>query len=387
MSTLNDPVVAAQDLRATILKGRKETEANRRLTPSIVRGLIDSGLCRLVLPKELGGHEIEPTVFLLVLEELAKAEAAVAWFVWNSAVTGFSAAVLNKQTRTELFAKPDRLFANSTRPTGKAKLVKGGFRVSGRWSLVSGCELAEWIPVMNRVIDGNGSRLVGDNTPEMRMTFIPRGSFNILDTWYVGGLRGTGSHDIVVEDVFVPNKKTYSYLDPIRLRRPLYRMPSWPTMSAGCAAICLGLAQNAIATVSERISSEIRRRGQGKIANSSQAHTRIASSMAELHAARLLLHTTIGELWETTSHDAAVTPTQCSRLWTSALHMAKTSKATVQAMYEIAGTSALYIDSPIERAHRDIHAIAQHAILAPLWLEQSGRVTLGLEATENFFSR
>jgi len=244
MSTLNDPVVAAQDLRATILEGRKETEATRRLTPLIVRGLIDSGLCRLVLPKELGGHETEPRVFLLVLEELAKAEAAVAWFVWNSAVTGFSAAVLNRQTRTELFAKPDRLFANSTRPTGKAKLVKGGFRVSGRWSLVSGCDLAEWIPVMNRVVDGNGSRFVGDNATEMRMTFIPRGSFKILDTWYVGGLRGTGSHDIVVEDVFVPSQQTYSYLDPIRLSRPLYRMPSWATMSAGCAAICLGLAQN-----------------------------------------------------------------------------------------------------------------------------------------------
>ncbi len=387
MSTLNDPVVAAQDLRATILEGRKETEATRRLTPLIVRGLIDSGLCRLVLPKELGGHETEPRVFLLVLEELAKAEAAVAWFVWNSAVTGFSAAVLNRQTRTELFAKPDRLFANSTRPTGKAKLVKGGFRVSGRWSLVSGCDLAEWIPVMNRVVDGNGSRFVGDNATEMRMTFIPRGSFKILDTWYVGGLRGTGSHDIVVEDVFVPSQQTYSYLDPIRLSRPLYRMPSWATMSAGCAAICLGLAQNTIATASERISSKIRRHPQGEMAYSSQTQTQIASSMAELHAARLLLHSTITDLWETTSHDTAVTRMQCSSLWASALHLAKTSKATVQAMYEIAGTSALYVDSPIERAHRDIHAIAQHAILAPLWLEQSGRVTLGLEPTEHFFAR
>lgn len=166
------------------------------------------------------------TVALQVCEELAGAEASVAWIAWVNSLPCFSSAVLSDDSvRRELFGDTKRLFASSTRPSGRAVVADGGFRVTGRWSLVSGCELADWIPVMGVIIEGTEPRLLAPGIPEVRMADVPKGSYRILDTWHVGGLRGTGSHDVVVEDVFVPAELTYSLLDPIHIDRLPYRMP------------------------------------------------------------------------------------------------------------------------------------------------------------------
>jgi indole-3-acetate monooxygenase len=148
MGTLPDPLRAAQALRATIRATRQETEEARRLAPQVVEGLIEAGLCRLAVPVSLGGHEAEPVVTLQVYEELAWADASVAWIAWNNQFVCLASRYASDAVRTALFSDPRQLFANSTRPSGQAMVVDGGFRVSGRWSLVSGCELADWIPVM-----------------------------------------------------------------------------------------------------------------------------------------------------------------------------------------------------------------------------------------------
>ena len=387
VATVGDPLQAAQDLRPVILDARQETEENRRLAPQVVEGLIETGLCRLVVPADLGGYEVDPRIALQVFEELAKAEASVAWIVWNNALPCFSSAVFAEAMRAELFSDVRRLFANSARPSGKAAAVDGGFRVSGRWSLVSGCELAEWIPVMNIVTEDGMPRMVNERMPETRMTYIPRGSYKILDTWYVGGLRGTGSHDIVVDDVFVPQERTYSFMDPVLLDRPLYRMPFWATTAAGCAAICAGLAQRALDTVLELAASKVTVEPIPDLGDRPAVRSHVAASAAELDAARLLLQAAVSDLWETCTQSAQVTDTQRARLWTSAVHMAQTAKAIITKMYEVADTSALYTDCPLERAHRDVHAICQHGILAPMWFDQAGKVYFGLTPNNPLFSR
>src|SRR5678815_1011101 len=240
MTPITDPLSAARALRANITGLRHETEENRRLPSSVVDGLINAGLCRMTVPNSLGGREAEPLVGLEVYEELASAEASVAWIAWNNALPGLLSRHLSNAVRTELFADDRRLFANSTRPSGRAVAQQGGFRVSGRWALVSGCELADWIPLMCLIIDGGEPRMLAAGVPEMRMAYVPKGSYDIVDTWHAGGLRGTGSHDVVVDDVFVPGERTFSLDDPDHIDRPLYRMPFAATMGAWCAAICLG---------------------------------------------------------------------------------------------------------------------------------------------------
>src|SRR5262245_58757009 len=240
MGTRRDPVRAAQALRVTIRATRQETEEARRLAPPVVEGLLESGLCRLAVPPSLGGHEAEPVVALQVYEELAWADASVAWIAWNNQFVCLASRYVSDAVRAALFSDPRRLFANSTRPSGRAVVVDGGVRVSGRWALVSGCELADWIPVMCVLTEGATPRLGAAGTPEVRMAYLPKGAYRILDTWYVGGLRGTGSHDIVVDDVFVPAERTFFFTGPSQLDRPLSLMPFATTMCTGCAAVCRG---------------------------------------------------------------------------------------------------------------------------------------------------
>ena len=386
MATLNDPLQAAQSLRETILEHRRETEEARRLAPQIVEGLIETGLCRLVVPASLGGYEADPVTFVRTLEELAGAEASVAWIAWNNALPCFSMRYLSDTVRTELFSDTSWLLANSTRPSGKAIVADGGFRVSGRWSLVSGCELAHWIPVMGVITEDGGPRLLAPGIPEMRMAYVPKGSYEILDTWDVGGLRGTGSHDIVVNDIFVPAEKTFSFLDSAQLDSPLARVPFGATMAAGCAAICLGMAQAALDTLLDLASTKHQVDLGPGLRDRSTVQTLVATTMAEIDAARVLLHTTLDDVWTHCEQGTPVTPEQQARVWRSALHAADRSKCMLTAVFEAAGTSALYVDCPIERLHRDIHTVTQHVILAPMWLVEAGRISLGFESANPLFS-
>jgi indole-3-acetate monooxygenase len=383
---MTDPLTAARALRTTIRTVRHETEGARCLPASIVDKLIEAGLCRLTVPESLGGHEAEPLVGFDVYEELASTDASVAWIAWNNALPGLLSRYLSNAVRAELFADTHRLFANSTRPSGRAVMQPGGYRVSGRWSLVSGCELADWIPLMCIVITNEGEqRMLAAGVPEMRMAYTPKGSYKILDTWHAGGLRGTGSHDVVVDDIFVPAELTFSLEDMDHIDRPLYRMPFAATLGAWCAAICLGIARAATDTLFDLGCSKVSVDPGPGLRDRPAVQAMVASSTAALEAARLLLRDALGDLWNACSRGTPVSDIQRARMWGSIVHAAQTAKTTVTAMYEAAGASALYIDCPIEQAHRDIHAVLQHVVLQRFWLEQAGRVSLGLKPTHPLF--
>jgi alkylation response protein AidB-like acyl-CoA dehydrogenase len=385
LGSMNDQLHAARALRTTIRATRQETEEARRLAPQVVEGLIAAGLCRLAVPATLGGHEAEPGVALRIYEELAWADASVAWIVWNNQLVGLASRYSSDAVRTELFSDARRLFANSTRPSGRAVVVEGGFRVSGRWSLVSGCELADWIPVMCVITEGAEPRMLAAGVPEARMVYLPKGSYRILDTWHVGGLRGTGSHDVVVDDIFVPVERTFSFTDPAQYDRPLSRMPFFATVCASCAGLCLGIAQAATDTLLELAASKVQVDPFPGLRDRPAVQVMVASSAAKLASARLLLHEALGDVWAACTQGTPVTDAQRARVWESGHHAAHVSRAVVRSMYEAAGTSALYVDCPIERAHRDVHAVIQHVVFAPLWLEAAGRVRLGLAPQNPIF--
>jgi alkylation response protein AidB-like acyl-CoA dehydrogenase len=382
---MKDPLHAAQALRATIRATRQETEETRCPAPEVVDGLVAAGLCRLAVPASLGGYEAEPEVVLQILEDLAWADASAAWIVWINQFVTLANRYSSDAVRAELFNDARRLYAGSTRPSGRAAVVEGGFRVSGRWSLVSGCELADWIPVMCVVIDATQPRMLSAGEPETRMAYLPKGTYRILDTWNVGGLRGTGSHDIVADDIFVPAERTFSFADPIQLDRPLCRMPFFATVCVSCAGLCLGIAQAATDTLLELAASKVQVDPFPAMRDRPALQVMVASAAANLASARLLLHETVADVWAACTQGMTVTDMHRASMWESGHHPAHVSKAVVRSMYEAASTSALYVDGPIERAHRDIHAVMQHVVFAPLWLEAAGRVRLGLAPQNPIF--
>jgi len=381
----SDASEVAWGLRELILEHRDETEVNRQVAPAIVDALVASGLGRMALPRDHAGLEVPPPEQLDVLEALARAEASVAWIVWNSSLPCWFARFLPEEPRREIFDDPRALYASSTRPTGRAVRDGDSYVVNGRWSLVSGCMHAKWIPVTSMVETDGEVEMLAPGVPHMRLLFVPRESHEILDTWHVGGLRGTGSHDSVLSEVAVPAEHSFAFGDASRMDTPMGRVPIVANMSAGCASICVGIATTSLQALVDLAGGKGAVDGGPGLRDRAPAQSLVARVEARLEAARALLRSASAEVWRKAEAGAERDASDIAALFGAAITTALDCRAAVTEIYAAAGASALYTDSPIERAHRDIHAVTQHIALQPFWLEQAGRVRLGLEPTHPLF--
>lgn len=381
----NDPLSSAEGLTVLIREHRDTTEAERQLAEPIVEALIESQLCRMALSADDGGLETSPLEALAVYEALAGAEASVAWVVWNNSLVCWLSRYLAPDVRREIFEDSSCLYANSTRPSGKAVVDGDSYRVSGRWNVVSGCMHADWIPVMCLIEDGGEVQFVAPGIPNMRMFFIPRERFEIIDTWHVGGLRGTGSHDAAIENESVSLDRSVSFVDQSLIDSPFGRVPTAVTMSAGCASIALGIAQAATQALIELGRTKVSPDPAPDLRDRGSNQSTVARTLTALEALRLQHHKSYGEVWRKLEANDSPSLDDLANSWAANVTTALESRAAVSAMYAVAGTSSLYQDSPIERAHRDIHAVCQHIVLQPLWLEEAGRVKLGLEPQSPLF--
>jgi Acyl-CoA dehydrogenase, N-terminal domain len=243
-------IEAAKALQPRILAERERIEAARGLPEDLVRELAHAGFFRIYLPAPYGGLDLTPMAATKVFEELARADASVAWCVWNGN-TYWTTVRWAKEVARAIFADPDTILANSTRPSGQATVVEGGYRVSGRWSLVSGCQFSAWLILMCIVHEDGKQRLTPSGGPEMRFMLCPAADCEIVDTWTVAGLRGTGSHDVVVQDRFVPAAYASFHTDPLVLTDPRYKLPHSSRISPGLGAMALGIARGAIEALIE----------------------------------------------------------------------------------------------------------------------------------------
>jgi alkylation response protein AidB-like acyl-CoA dehydrogenase len=355
---------------------RDETEANRNIAPPIVERLRDDRLCRLAVTQALAGLEVPIPAALDVYETLAYADASVGWIAWNNSLPCLLARFLSPAARGEVFADARWLYACSTRPTGRATLAPDGYRVSGRWGIVSGCELAEWVLLLCIVEENGEPRMLASKMPEMRFVFLRRGNYEILDTWHVGGLRGTGSHDVVADNVHVPRALTLFVAEPSTLDGPLGRVPIICSMAATYGAQALGVAQSAVDALVELTSTKVPPEGPAQTERPAVLAD-IARLSAALEAARAYLHACTERLWRTAAAGGPPAIEEITALWGASLHAADTAETAVDTMYAAGGINSLYTACPIERAHRDMHAMRRHIVGQALWLEDAGRVRLG----------
>jgi len=369
---------AARALRPRILAERDRIEAGRRLTDELARELASQGFFRLFLPKAYGGLDLAPMEGLEILEELARADASVAWCVWNGN-THWIAAQLSPEAARIVHGDPDVVTANSTRATGQAELVAGGYRVNGRWSLVSGCELASWMVLLCVVHEGGRPRLTAAGAPESRFVLVPSTACKVIDTWTVGGLRGTGSHDVAVADAFVPAGYTAGFNDPFVLPDPRYRLPPFCRVIPGLGAMALGIARTTIASLTEIAADKQLQRSTQILRENHAAQVRVSEAEALVRSARLYLFDSVEQLWRivVTTGRAPIEARAQARM--AASHAVFSAAKAVDLMYAAAGATALYTSSPLERAFRDVHAITQHIGVHQRVMETTGRVLFGLE--------
>jgi alkylation response protein AidB-like acyl-CoA dehydrogenase len=380
---MNEIVSVAENLIPLIREQRHATEKNRCVAEPVVRAIRESDLCRILLDTGAPAR-YTPQEWLQVLEALAGAEASASWLVWNNTLPCFWARFLDEEARARLFGDSGRLFAGSTRPTGKAVATESGFRLSGRWSLVSGCELADHLYLVSLVHENGAPRMLAPGQPDLRGFFVPKGRYSILDTWHVGGLRGSGSHDVVADDVFVPVEDSFGPADPVASRSPLARLPIIASMVAGLGAQFLGMARAAMDVTVEILRKKVSVDPGASIQERPAVLASIASHRAAVTAARSHLHASMGDLWETLGRRLPTAEDRAT-LYSAGLHASSIACACVAAMHAAAGTTALYVDCPLERSIRDLKAMEQHIAAQPIWLEDSGRVLLGHPPTNPLF--
>ena len=372
-------LATARGLRAHILSQRDAIEASRRLPDDLARELARAGFFRIFLPAAYGGLDLTPMEGIAVFEELAQADASVAWCVWNGN-THWTAAQLSPEAAHAIHDDRDVVSANSTRPSGQAHVVENGYRVTGRWSLVSGCELASWMVLWAVVHEGGKPRMMASGGPEIRFMLLPASECEIIDTWTVGGLRGTGSHDVAVHDVFVPAAFGSGFFDPHVLPEPRYRIPAFSRVIPGLGAMALGIARIAIETLKEIAGAKTPARTTQMLRDTPDAQARVSEAESLVCAARLFLFDSLDRLWTTLLETGEVTMEARAQARLAASHAVASAVRAVDLMYVAGGASSLYASCPLERAFRDVHAMTQHIGVHPRVMQSTGRVLFGLDS-------
>ncbi len=369
----------ARNYRERIVADRDRIEQGRRIPEDLACDLARDGFFRIFLPAAYGGLDLSPMDGIAILEELAKADASVAWCVWNGN-THWTAAQLSPEAAHAMHGDPDVITANSTRPSGKAHVVDDGFRLTGRWPLVSGCELATWMVLWAIVHDGGKALTAPSGGPEIRFMLLPACQCEIIDTWTVGGLRGTGSHDVAVHDVFVPNAFASGFFDDFVLSERRYRLPAFCRVIPGLGAMALGIASTAIETLKEIAGAKIPVRTTQMLRDTPDAQARVSQAEALVRSARLFLFDSIEQLWTRLLTTGEVTMEARALVRLAASHAVSSAVQAVDLMYAAGGATSIYVSCPLERAFRDIHIMTQHIGVHPRVMYSTGRVLFGLES-------
>ena len=372
-------LAAACDFRPRIIAQRDAIEMSRRMPEDLARELALAGFFRIFVPAAYGGLDLTPIEAIAVFEELAKADASVAWCVWNSN-THWIIAQLSPEAACAIHNDPEVITANSTRPSGQAHVVDGGYRLTGRWSLVSGCELASWMVLWSVVHEDGGPRTIPSGGPDIRFMLLPASKCEIIDTWMVAGLRGTGSHNVVVHDVFVPAAYSAGFFDPYVLSEARYRIPAFSRVVPGLGAMALGIAWTAIETLKEIAGVKTPVRTTQMLRDAPDAQARVSQAEALVRSARLFLFDSLGQLWTKLLASDEVTMDARALTRLAASHAVTNAVQAVDLMYVAGGASSLYVSCPLERAFRDVHAMTQHIAVQPRVMQSTGRVLFGLES-------
>ena len=378
---------AAIGLREQIREASAEIERGRRLPVAIARAMADAGVFGMAMPRVWGGPELDPLTQFRVIEALAIADGSVGWCAMINCDGGYITAFLDQDVARLMYPDPLVATGAAATTTGQARRVPGGYRVSGRFPFVSGCQHSEWAWLGCSVVDDGAPRVNDHGVPETRQCLVRLSQCEILDTWHTTGLRGTGSNDVVVRDMFVAEEHTFSFQDPQVVKRSgaLYAFPF--LFIAKGAAPALGIARHAIDTLVEAAASKPARRymvgehieAPKVLRDDIYVQEAVGRAETLLAAARAYYFDIMGDLWATLLDQRQPSNRQLA-LFTSAYpHIVGTCVDVVQLVYKASGGTAVYQKGPLDRCMRDVLTMNQHVMGTLRTHEMAGRLLLGLE--------
>jgi alkylation response protein AidB-like acyl-CoA dehydrogenase len=378
---------AIAGLLPTIRSARDEAEARRCLPPDLVRALADADLFWMFTPRSMGGGELDPITRMDILEALARVDGSVAWCVEIGSGTAWmlSGWLPDGVARELLCREPRPIVAGSVaNPVGRALQVDGGYRVTGRWAWGSGCTHSSLLIGGCMVMDGDRPALHPDGSLVLRSVVMPTSDAHIIDTWTSTGLRGSGSHDYAVEDIFVPKERSFWLpSDAPTQTGPLFTFRG--IFLCAAAAIAIGIAHGAIDALVELASRKVPSRSTALLRERPTVQAQIARAVARVESARALAWESTAAVWEAVLGQVEVSITQRAMYRLAITNAVSSAVEAVDLVYAAGGGTSVFASSTLDRAFRDIHTLAQHATLGHLTLEPAGRMLLGMEPEAPLF--
>ncbi|MGH7368012.1 MAG: acyl-CoA dehydrogenase family protein [Candidatus Rokuibacteriota bacterium] len=378
------PIETARKLGPLIRSSAAETDAQRELPRALFETMADAGLFRLALPKTLGGPEMDLPSYIEVIEEIGRADASTAWVTNQVAIFAtYAARMETAAARAIWIDTPRSVVANTPLASAQATVVPGGYRVTGRQGFSTGCRHASWLAA-HATVSEHGRPRVDEGEPELRYLFVPRAQAELLDTWQVRGMRGTGTHHFAVTDVFVPEERTVkSVTAPLVETGPLYRLPRTLVFASGDAAVALGTARSCLASFTELATTKTPRAMDALLRDQAMIQSDVGRAEARLRSSRAFLFEAVREIWDAVLATGAVTLDQRAVLRLATTDGIRAAVAVVDMVYNMAGATAAYESSPIQRHFQDVHVMSQHLQARLAHYELVGRHWLGLKVDES----
>src|SRR2546426_12670752 len=382
------PLEVARALAPRIRERADEIEAARQLPHDLVMDIGNARLFKVAVSEAEGGLGADIITTLRVIEEVARADGSTGWCLAMGINSFRQSAQLEPDVRRKLFhSDPVGVSAGSANPRGRAVAAPGGYRVTGHWFFASGCMHSSLLHGACKVFDGDAPRRRPNGDQEVRIAFFfPKAQARIIDTWNVSGMRGTGSHDIEVEDLFVPEEHTFSAAERrARVTGPMNRMHGFDLAGCGFCCVGLGVARAALDTFAELAQVKVPRGSSELLRDRPTIQTEVGRAEAILRSGRALLFDVVEEMWHTVLAKEFVTEKQRADLRLAMTHAAQSAATATHMVCKAAGTTSIFMSSPLERYARDAEVVSRHNQLQPVNYEAVGRTTLGLESNSPLF--
>jgi indole-3-acetate monooxygenase len=380
------PVVqAAAAMRPHLREYREEIESGQRMPPALVAQMREAGFYRLVIPRALGGLEADPLTYTRVVELLAEGVGSVGWNIANNGVGQLVTLGLPQEGVEEIYQKgADTILAGTAVPGGgEAVPVEGGFRVSGRWQFGSGCQESAWMLGSFEIKDGERH----DGRPVYWRGVFNRAEAEIVPgSWDVTGLRGTGSFDWTVNDVFLPDRRTMPHtgipLENQWARWPgtTYALPVQAWVGPHHSAVITGIARAGIDALIDLAGGKVPRGRLGaRLCDNPQVQDAVGRADAILEAGRTYRSAQIALMWAVIAGGRQTTLEERARCRLASIYAGDCAREAMDLMYRMGGSTSFKRESRLAECWRDLHTVGQTVTIAPEWYPIGGKVFLGLD--------
>ena len=393
---------AARELAGKVAAAADRIDDDRQLPPELAEELADLGFFRLLLPRSLGGAQLDHPDFLRILAKFAAVDASTGWCLNQNNVFSTNSLKMPETTAREIWGEKRAVVTNGP-PTASSQAlpVEGGYQLSGRWHFSSGSSHATWIaalaPIHNAGNSGSGGGPAQDASKDRtgaRIMLMPKDAVTFLDFWQVKGLRGTASFSFEVEDLFIPSDRSY---DPTGLPREdgaLYVIPTTLLFGSGFATVSLGVARAALDTAISVAGAKTPGRSSTLLGNQSTTQRIIGEAEAIWGSSQAFLRQSASSAWESAQKTTALKRTgQKNRalaredrinLRLAATHAIRMAAQVVDMAYNLCGSDAIFETNPIQRRFQDIHVMTQHTQGRLTHYETAGQYFLGMEPEGNY---